>query len=100
MVSRYLSGASVSLASRIVSFLFGGYIQLIFILLFLDLLRMPFWVSAFHGLCLEGCGVVFLVIRWLMRLLLVVVRVVVGLLLVRSALFLFSTSVVVGVVRS
>lgn len=68
-------------------------------------------MSDFHGLCLEGCGVVFLVIRWLMCLLLVVVRVVVGLLiglcvlplavlLVRSALFLFSTSVVVGAVRS
>lgn len=79
MVSRYLSGASASLASRSVSFLFGDYIQLIFVLLFLELLMTSFWASVFHGLCLEGCGVIFLVIRWLMCLLLVVVRVVVGL---------------------
>ncbi len=101
----------MSLASRSVSFLFGDYIQLIFILLFLELLRTLFWVSDFHGLCLEGCGVVFLVIRWLTYLLPVDVRVVVVLLiglrilplvvlLVRSVLFLFSTSVVVGAVRS
>ena len=84
---------------------------MLFIPLFLELLRTLFWESDFHGLCLEGCGVVFLVIRWLTCLLPVVVRVVVGLriglrvlplvvLLVRSVLYLFSTSVVVGAVRS
>lgn len=48
MVSRFHSGASASLGSRSVSLLFGDYIQLIFILLFLDLLRTSFYVSDFH----------------------------------------------------